>query len=194
MKQEKKVLLIDIGGIFFSPEWRKRGISEVSRELGVKKEDFKGALEKNKRFFYLGRMTESEYWQATLNLLRMDINLSTYLVKRYREFVIPTKQAIDLLPTLSRKYTLVSFNNSSREWMDYRITLASLDKYFTYFFTSGYTRYLKPEKKSFTNILKKFSSTTLIYVDDNEDYLREAVNYKIKTLLANNYKDLEKLL
>jgi len=194
MISANSILLIDIGGIFFSPEWRDQGIAYVSKELNIKQDDFRKALEKNKQKFYIGRMDESEYWRTTLNLLGLDTNLSTYLARKYRSFVTPINNALDLLPKLSKKYTLISFNNSSKEWMDYRIKLFSLDKYFVDFFTSGYTHYLKPSKMSFMNVLKKFSHTSLTYLDDNEDYLQKAITYHVRTIFVSDYKDLLKLL
>jgi FMN phosphatase YigB (HAD superfamily) len=187
-----KVLLLDIGGIFFSPCWRNKGIREVSDKLHVDLNDFKTALDTYKNPFYTGNMTEDKYWANVLDKLGVDNIKPSDIGILYRNYVKPIPEAINLLPRLSSKYTLLSFNNSSKEWMDYRIKIASLDKYFSEFFTSGYIGCTKSDINMYENVTQSYNREELFYLDDNEDYVSRA---KIACGIdGKKYVDIEDLL
>ncbi len=169
-----KILLLDIGGIFFYPNWRIKGIREVSDKLHVGLNDFKAALDAYKKPFYTGNMTEDIYWTNILERLNVYSVKPDDLVNLYRDYVKPIPEAINLLPKLSSRYKLISFNNSSREWMDYRINVASLDKYFSEFFTSGYLGYTKSDNRMYEKAILSYNKDELFYLDDNEEYISKA--------------------
>jgi len=190
-----KTLLLDIGGIFFYPAWRLQGIPEISKRLHIKTSDFKKALDKYKKPFYTGKMSETEYWESVLEKVDLQTIDSLELKKLYRSYILPIPKTLDLLSILSTKFTLVSCNNSPKEWMDYRIKMYSLDKYFTKFFTSGYMGYMKPENKMYLTILESYKNEDLLYIDDNKDYISIAQEkYKIHGKTYHSYKDLLQLV
>lgn len=190
-----KILLLDIGGIFFYPAWRMQGISEVSSRLHVNTEELKTVLEKYKKPFYTGKMSETEYWNETLDALKIHNIESSELELLYRKYVKPIPEALNLLPKLSSKFTLLSFNNSPKEWMDYRRKLVSLDKYFSEFFTSGYLGYMKPDNDMYEKVITSYDKNELFYLDDNEQYVSIAQDkYGIIGKKYQNYADLSQLM
>ena len=80
-----KTLLLDIGGIFFYPSWRMQGILETSKELQVKVDDFKMALDKNKKLFYTGSISETEYWSYVIDTLNLQTVKPSTLKTLYRK-------------------------------------------------------------------------------------------------------------
>lgn len=195
MVVNNRTLVMDVGGIFFSPMWREKGIKAVSSELGVKEELLVTAINENKRNFYLGKMTENDYWLSVSKKLGLTSNLTEWMMSKYRNFVTPVEKNIKLLPALSDRYKLIAFNNAPREWMDYRIKISSLNVYFSMFLTSGYTGYMKPESTAFENMLQKATGDKIVYLDDNEDYLMIGrKQFGLSTVLIRSHKDLAKLL
>ncbi|MCL5419496.1 MAG: HAD hydrolase-like protein [Candidatus Marsarchaeota archaeon] len=189
-----KTLLLDIGGIFFYPAWRIRGILETSKELQVEVDVFKMALDKNKKLFYTGAISETDYWSYIIDTLKLQTVKPSTLKTLYRKYVTPIPETIDLLPRLSSKFTLLSCNNSPKEWMDYRIKIASLDKYFSVFLTSGYLGYMKPDGKVYETVINSYKKEDLFYLDDNEQYIEKAQEYGIIGKVYQNYNDLLQLV
>lgn len=190
-----KTLLLDIGGIFFYPAWRLQGITEVSKKLNVEVKDLKIALDIHKKPFYTGKISEDKYWNQVLRTLNMEEIKPTELEKLYRSYVQPISETLDLLPELSSRYTLISCNNSPKEWMDYRIKIASLGKYFSDFFTSGYLGYMKPTDEIYKSILLKYKLNDLFYFDDNSEYIEVAKDkFKISGKVYTSYEDLQRLV
>lgn len=192
---KQKVLLLDIGGILFYPLWRLQGMHEVSSELKVSSVEFKRALKRLREVFYQGKISEKEYWVDVCDSLDVDQKYTSFLADRYRSFVSPIEPAFDVLPQLAEEYTLAAFNNSAREWMDFKIKKYHLKKYFSHFFTSCYTGVLKPNKASFQNAIKILETSECLYVDDNIQYLSIAQKQlSISTYHVSNPKDLTQLL
>src|SRR5208337_2951555 len=142
---EAQTLVLDIGGIFFYPAWRTEGVAATATIIGVSEQDLMQALKKDKRLFYTGVISEVEYWNGVLRALTTkEIISSDKMARTYRSYVRPIPETLNLLPQLSARYSLCACNNSPKEWMDYRISIAGLDRYFKKFFTSGYVGAMKP--------------------------------------------------
>jgi len=188
-----KTLFLDIGGIFFYPAWRLEGIAYTSNMLGVPKEKFSTALKQYKTQFYTGKISERSYWQKTLKAVGRSPRRAAELERTYRKFVRPIPETLSLLPHLSSKYHLISCNNSPKEWMDYRIESASLNKFFDRFVTSGYVGSMKPEKSFFA---KAFEETSIedgaLYLDDDKKYI--ALAKKMYGIQGRVYETPEDLL
>lgn len=188
-----KTLVLDIGGIFFHPSWRLEGIAQTSQILGVSKEEFKEALGRDKKLFYTGKMSEKDYWENLLRELNVNSFKSEEMEDLYRSYVQPIPETLALLPELSSRYKLVTCNNSPKEWMDYRVRIASLDKFFSKFFTSGYIGSMKPESNFYSKVFlgEELDKENIVYIDDNEEYVSLVQKqYGIQSLV---YKDSEDL-
>lgn len=168
-----KTLVFDIGGIFFHPSWRLEGIDNVSKTLGVSSENFKNALSKEKTLFYTGKILEKIYWENIINELKINDFKSNDLEVMYRSYVCPIPETLALLPKLSSQYTLIACNNCPKEWMDYRIHIASLDNFFSRFFTSGYTGSMKPDNEMYSKVFSMANANVedMVYIDDDEKYV-----------------------
>ena len=168
-------LVLDIGGIFFSPAWRERGIHEVSKKIATNYETFARALKINKDDFYEGRIPESAFWDKVLNDCNVEYSTSE-MALLYRRYISPIEENLALLPLLAKSNVLISCNNSPREWMDERIKITNLEKYFIYFCTSGYVGAQKPSPKMYALMFDyaKSISKSIVYVDDNQKYIDTA--------------------
>ena len=142
-------------------------------EIGAKENDFKAAIEKHGQRFYTGALTEDAYWEAVLKSLGIHAVQAETLKKVYRSYVQPITGTLTLLPLLASQYTLITCNNSPKEWMDYRISLASLDRYFSKFFTSGYIGHTKPSNEMYSKVFGAYNCDIkdMLYIDDNEKYI-----------------------
>lgn len=167
-------LILDIGGIFFSPAWREQGIDEVSTKLGIQKEQFIIALQKEKDNFYEGKILEHDYWKSVLDALSIKTYTPDDMQNIYRTYITPIAEALACLPALSRHNTLISCNNCPKEWMDERIRTTNLNQYFSKFFTSGYTHFQKPSVDMYVQVFEYAASIghPVTYIDDNEQYVR----------------------
>jgi FMN phosphatase YigB (HAD superfamily) len=171
-------LILDIGGIFFSPAWREQGINEVSTKLGVQKEQFKIALQKEKDNFYRGKILERDYWKSVLDALSIKTYTPDDMQKIYRTYITPIAETLGFLPALSKCNTLICCNNSPKEWMDERIRTADLNQYFSIFFTSGYTHFQKPSVDMYLQVFEYAARIgyPITYIDDNEQYVEVVQN------------------
>ncbi|MBI4035080.1 MAG: HAD family hydrolase [Candidatus Chisholmbacteria bacterium] len=172
-------IALDIGGILFRPLWRQIGIKTTSQLLEVTSLQFLESFNRYKQSFYTGKINEDEFWQSVLKKLKLDLKLVATLKKIYRQHVSPIPENFNQLDKLKVYFNLVSFNNSPKEWMDYRVRRYKLKKYFSKFVTSGYTGYIKPSLEAFS-ILTKLTKThrnKIIYLDDNVKYVQAAKIY-----------------
>lgn len=186
-------LVLDIGGIFFYPSWRLKGIAHVSQILGVSREELKEALSHNKRSFYTGQISEKEYWEGIIRTLNVPSFKSKDLEELYRSYVTPIPETLALLPNLASRYTLIACNNCPKEWMEYRVRVAFLDKFFSKFFTSGYIGSMKPDDDMYSKVFGngETSLKDMIYVDDNESYASLVhEKYGVKSLVYKEPEDL----
>ena len=188
-----KTLVLDIGGIFFHPSWRLEGIEQVSQKLGVSKEDFKEVLGRNKRLFYTGQVSEKDYWEDIIRTLNVPSFKSEDLEVLYRSYVQPIPETLAFLPELSSRYKLIACNNCPKEWMEYRINIASLDKFFSGFFTSGLIGSMKPEDEMYSKVFtsEETNRKDMAYIDDNEDYASLVCErYGVQSLVYKKPDDL----
>jgi|CXWL01.1.fsa_nt_gi FMN phosphatase YigB (HAD superfamily) len=188
-----KTLILDIGGIFFYPAWRLEGIVHASQILGVSKENLKEALNRDKRLFYTGQMLEKEYWENIVRTLGVSSFKSKDFEDLYRSYVRPIPETLALLPELSSRHRLVACNNCPKEWMDYRVNTASLDEFFSEFFTSGYTGSMKPDDSMYSKVfaIEGVNRKDMVYIDDNEDYASLAhERYGVHSLVYTKPEDL----
>ncbi len=167
-----KMIALDIGGIVFRTTWRTEGIVEVSKTLEISPDKFRAALEIGKVEFYTGKISEETYWAKVEKSIATPIKID--LAEEYRKKVKINKSTLPLLQKLSKKYRFISCNNCPKEWMDYRIDKARLNEIFSDYITSGYTGVMKPEEEMYKILLNKYSVHELLYIDDNEQYVKKA--------------------
>lgn len=168
----KKTLVLDIGGVFFDPAWRREGVQHAARLLNVPDNRLSDALKKNRVPFYTGSISENVYWERVLRDLTMPLERGGELEELYRYYVRPIPETLDLLPQLATKYRLVACNNAPKEWMDYRIKIASLGEFFERFATSGYLGVMKPDVGMYASVFdEKTKLGGVTYIDDNEEYV-----------------------
>ncbi|MCW1930323.1 MAG: HAD hydrolase-like protein [Candidatus Kerfeldbacteria bacterium] len=168
-------LILDIGGIFFSPEWRMRGIAEMADAIGCSQAFFLEALELQKKQFYCGKISEDEYWLSVQEYCHSTWGAAQY-AKAYRSYVTPISASVALLPRLSQYNILMSCNNSPKEWMDERVAMCHLQNFFTQFYTSGYVGHKKPSEHMFSAVFDHAQRLEhpIVYIDDNMSYLDAA--------------------
>lgn len=107
----------------------------------------------------------------------------SFLEQEYRRYVTVIPKNLLALKELIKQSTLVCFNNSSKEWMDYRRKTFHLDEYFSSYVTSGYTGILKPEKEAFEIVLATCASKDSLYIDDNREYIKKAKQYGLDAMV-----------
>jgi putative hydrolase of the HAD superfamily len=186
-----KTLVCDIGGIFFHPAWRLEGIDQASRNLKVSVAAFKEALNSEKKSFYTGRLSENEYWSGVIQSLGITEATTEDLKSLYRKYVRPNPETLELLPKLASRYKLIACNNCPKEWMDYRVKIASLDSSFSKFFTSGYVGSMKPDEEMYAKVFSEDSAANTIYMDDDAKYVSIVQDrYGVRSLVYNGIEDL----
>ena len=187
-----KTLVLDIGGIFFQPSWRLEGIAHTSQMFGISRKDFKEALDQDKRLFYTGQISERKYWDTVIRKLNAPLLKSEDLESIYRSYVQPISETLALLPKLASRYRLVACNNCPKEWMEYRVRIASLDSFFSKRFTSGYVGSMKPEENMYSKVfMGEENREDIVYIDDNENYtsfVRE--RYGVQSIVYKKPEDL----
>lgn len=176
MQQSKPYIIVDLGGILFTPNWRKHGISDLMARYKIDSVALHNTLKLNKIAFYTGNMTEYDYWAAVSSL-------STYspdpqdLASFYRRYVSQDEEVRNILERKISTHTLIACSNTPREWLDYRRKQFKLDKLFSRYESSCSTGMLKPDPRVYKMLIGKYPLQRIAYIDDDRDNIAMAKLY-----------------
>ena len=141
--------------------------------------------------FYLGKITEDEYWKKVIdeNDWDIDVNSLKKIIRNHFEEIEGVK---DIVLKLKEKYPICLLSMHMREWIEYceeKFKLSKLFPHIIYSYEVGMDK-LNPE--FFKIVLNKFKvkPEECLYIDDWPDYLNTAKQMGMNTIL---FKDNEQL-
>jgi FMN phosphatase YigB (HAD superfamily) len=138
-----------------------------------------------------GEITENEYLDRVLVTNKWNINVDI-IKKTIRNNFIPIVGMPELVDRLNKKYTLSILSNHCKEWILYMENEYPFMNKFLYKFYSFNLRKLKDDKTIYIDILHKMNvlSANCLYIDDRENFIQNARNVGIQSILFTGTTDL----
>ncbi len=193
-----KVIIFDLEEVVIDT-WHK--ISNIVPEMNalskeILEKTFSGPIQKE---FYIGKITEEEFWQKTLNFLNLKIDVEK-LKQDVRHLMVELPEIKDLVLRLKQYYKVVLLSNFPKEWFDYVNTKYNLNNLFDMCLISGYTGIRKPDADAYLQITKPFTAepNECLVIDDKERNISGAEKIGMKGIIFTDIiqlkRDLEKTL
>ena len=162
-------LFFDLGGVCLSNGWDHEQRQVVARQFGFDYTAFDSRHRQVVDTLERGDLSLQEYLQWTLFYEPRPFSVDE-VVSAIEQLSTPIPDSLTLVRALrdSRKYTLMTINNESRELNDYRIRQFELRSLFTAFFSSCYLKLLKPQPQHYRLALdiSQRSVDECLYIDD----------------------------
>lgn len=179
MQQSKPYIIVDLGGILFTPNWRKYGMTDLAVRYKIDSTALHRTLKINKNAFYTGDMTEYDYWVA-VSALSTHSPDPQELASFYRRYVSQDEEVRNILERKISTHTLIACSNTPREWLDYRRKKFKLDKLFSRYESSCSIGMLKPDPRIYKMLIDKYPLQRSVYVDDDIDNIAIAKLYGLR--------------
>lgn len=162
-------LFFDLGGVCLSNGWDHEQRQVVAKQFGFDYTAFDSRHRQVVDTLERGDLSLQEYLQWTLFYEPRAFSVGE-VVSAIEQLSTPIPDSLTLVGALrdSRKYTLMTINNESRELNDYRIRQFELRSLFTAFFSSCYLKLLKPQPQHYRLALDiaQRSVDECLYIDD----------------------------
>ena len=162
-------LFFDLGGVCLSNGWDHEQRQVVAKQFGFDYTAFDSRHRQVVDTLERGDLSLQEYLQWTLFYEPRPFSVDE-VVSAIEQLSTPIPDSLTLVRALrdSRKYTLMTINNESRELNDYRIRQFELRSLFTAFFSSCYLKLLKPQPQHYRLALdiSQRSVDECLYIDD----------------------------
>lgn len=164
-----KVAVFDLGNVFVSVE-PERAISELMAfDLEIDAPSFLEKLSKSEASiqFQMGRITPKEFYRSIIAHLGEHIPFDTFRAI-YQNIFDPIQPMIDLLPRLSKAYTLVLLSNTDVLHIEYIDREYGFFHYFHHLLFSYEVQLVKPDPAIYQKALQLAGSKSgeAVYIDD----------------------------
>lgn len=118
------------------------------------------------------------------------------LRKLHLDMQNPQKRVVTLANKLRKNYQVIMLTKNISGQLAYVIKRTGMDQYFDEVINTQTLNLPKASKKTMRYIMKKFSvkPKESIYIDDQEDNLKEAKKVGIRTILYANFRQFKKEL
>ncbi len=142
----------------------------------------------------IGKLSVNDFWHQIAEIYKIDISDKVKIDFNnlaYEEMIL-SKDRIDFLKSISEKYNLILLSNTIPN-VELFIEKHNFNQYFDVVILSHLVGYKKPEREIFELAIKRAKYQGIIYFDDIEINCIEAEKLGIKSVLVDDYKDLELL-
>lgn len=180
-----KTIILDLNGtIVPNVEFKKFFENNFGKNFKVPYDEIKKML--------IGNLSVNDFWYQIGENYKIEIpdkvkidfdNLA------YEEMIL-TKDRIDFLKSISEKYNLILLSNTIPN-VELFIKKHDFEQYFDVVILSHLVGCKKPDKEIFELVIKKAKYQDIIFFDDMEINCIEAEKVGIKSVLVNDYKNLE---
>ncbi len=145
--------------------------------------------------FYMGRMKEEAFWRNAIGRLQLKTGVEE-LESAVRRFFVELPGTLDFVKELRKRYKTALLSNFPNEWFDYVSAKLSFNDAFDACFNSGRTGLLKPDEKSYLNVLKRFrvKPHECVFIDDKERNTKAAEKLGIRVILFRGLPGLREAL
>ena len=146
--------------------------------------------------FRIGEISEDDFWKKFLTYSLTDKIDIDFAKKFWTENQKPKENMLKLLQSLKKNYRLAALTTISKDWLEYKRKRFNLDSYFELIVSSGYSGFVKPDKRAYDLVLKALSEdpANCLFIDDLERNLPPAKKLGMKTILFSTQENLEKEL
>lgn len=142
--------------------------------------------------FFLGKISEEEYWQAVLKKNKWDLSINemkTAVRKNFEEI----EGTREIIKSLKKRYKLGLLSVHTKEWVEYceeKISYTSLFDVVSYSFEA---LVCKPDKKAFKIILDRLHSKPeqALFIDDSPKNIETAKELGLTSILFQSAHQLK---
>ena len=186
---EIKVVFWDIGGVLLTNGWDQDQRARVLKTLGVDLADYESRHDAANFFWERGLSTAEEFFRKTVFAADQPSRAFSYddLWSRVcAESKILHSEAFDVLGSLhqSKRFTIATLNNESRELNEHRLEAFRLRPYFDFFICSGYVREMKPHRDIYRAAIEisGFAPEQTLFIDDKAENCVAASTLRMNTI------------
>jgi len=192
-----KAIIFDLGGVLFM-EGKSVAIEKLFQEKNYDKDVVLNTLKSHKSFdLRAGLITDKEFWNFIQQKLPQGYDAVTIKNYWYDGYILD-EDIFNLVKKLNGKYKLFIFSGNIKSRVEYLEKKYNFRKYFDFEIYS-YEYHLNKSKREFIDVLIEKSGLNpqeMIYIDDNEEFLKPAKELGMKTVVyeTGNIHDLENKL
>jgi len=190
-----KAIVFDLGGVLFR-EGKSVAIEKLFKEKGYNKKIIYDALMSPKSLdLRVGRITDEEFWNFTQQQLPKGYDSQTIKDYWYDGYILD-EDIFNLVKKLHGKYKLFIYSGNVKSRVEYLESKYGFRKYFDLEIYSYDYNFHKPQGIDVLIEKSELKPNEMIYIDDNEEFLRLAEKLEIKTAIyaTGNIYDLENKL
>lgn len=183
---EIKAGIFDVGGVLHSNEM-PHVKSDIINTLGLSEEEFNNAWRTTSPALGNGEVTEEEFWQNFIKLVKPKGHLpegESLLVREYRKRVSPNREVLEVVKDLKNDITLVILSNSIDAHVSFLGEIGLFDDFDIKIF-SNEVGISKPKQEIYMLTLEKIGSQPeeTFFVDDNQENIEAAIKLGIHGIL-----------
>jgi len=186
---EIKVIFWDIGGVLLTNGWDRDQRARVLGSLGVDLEDYESRHDAANFFWERGLSTAIEFFHKTVFHAEQpsrDFSYDELWALVCAESKILHPGSFDILGALydSRKYTIATLNNESRELNEHRLNAFRMRPYFDFLICSGYVHEMKPHTDIYRAAIEisGHAAEHTLFIDDKQENCDVAVSLGMKAI------------
>jgi HAD superfamily hydrolase (TIGR01509 family) len=173
---EIRIIFWDIGGVLLTNGWDQDQRARVLTSLDVDLADYESRHDAANFFWERGLSTAEEFFRKTIFAADQPSRAFSYddlwsMVCAESKILHP--EALDILGSLcqSKRFTMATLNNESRELNQHRLEAFRLRPYFDFFICSGYVREMKPHRDIYKAAVEisGFAPEQALFIDDKAE-------------------------
>lgn len=189
-----KAIIFDLGGVLMTDVPLKQIAEELAKKFNLPEDKIHAHLYPTEHWnlLTLGKITEDEYWDDFLKVLKtrekLEVRsekLKKELKKKVRSSLFPTDQTTRIIPLLKNHYRLGILSNHSKEWSEYMKQKFELFKFFDQLIFSCDVGFRKPDPRIYEIALEslKCDARECVFIDDKKRNTEGAENLGIKGIV-----------
>jgi putative hydrolase of the HAD superfamily len=194
-----KVIVFDLGKVIFDYDLNliSKSLSKFSNKNPSLFNNMEQFLYSNKDLFSKyekGLISSIDFYRKMVDILFLEDLSFENFSNIWNNIFIPKQDVIDLIKSLSDKYTISLLSNTNElhfDWL-YKNYKTFFDKNFKKLFLSYEMKERKPEENIYTSLIKFYNinSKNIFFTDDNQENIEVAKKLGIQAFV---YQNIDKL-
>ena len=192
-----KAIVFDLGGVYFE-DGTAKAMKKFEKILNLQVEKLSEVFGEQGygRDYRLGKISESEFWEAA----RESLNLDPGMIKRLKEIwhssYTQNKSMKTLVRELRKDYKVAVLSNNIKERVQYLNRKYNLNKEFDDYVYSFKYGFMKPDSKLFRILFQKLQieQDEVVIIDNSAINIETFRRLGFKTILFQSVKQLKREL
>jgi len=187
-----KAIIFDLNGIFLTSDFFSQRVED---KFGINKDFFYQEFKKILDVARTPGRTSSDIWQPLANLVHLSI--PEFLDFWYSGEKLNLEMMNFAKDLKNNGYKIYVLSNSLKERVEYyHQHFPQIFDLFDGVYFSTETGFVKPDPKSFENILikNKLKKTDCLFIDDSPNHVQSALNFGINATLFENFSQTKQFI